>query len=180
MLLKTSTGSIVQLAQSGNTIGQLPFEFDEAIQSSDGNRRIGEFLKELELTEGRATGIPMIWDAMKQNDSPAPVFETDAGRTYFLVRLPIHPQMREAHDQAHDLNDIERRIRFALQCAPKSFTEIAEQFGYSGHSGAMKSAIKHLDALGFIALTIPEKPKSKRQKRVLTQKGKRVVMLLNP
>ncbi|HET54544.1 MAG TPA: AAA family ATPase, partial [Ignavibacteria bacterium] len=31
------------------------------------NRRIGEFLKDLHLTEGRATGIPTIIDAMKKN-----------------------------------------------------------------------------------------------------------------
>ena len=31
------------------------------------NRRIGEFLKELDLTEGRATGIPKIYDALQSN-----------------------------------------------------------------------------------------------------------------
>ena len=33
------------------------------------NRRIGEFLKELDLTEGRSTGIPKILRVMKANDS---------------------------------------------------------------------------------------------------------------
>ncbi len=56
------------------------------------NRRIGEFLKELDLTEGRATGIPKILRAMADNGSPAPEFETDEDRISFLVRLPVHPQ----------------------------------------------------------------------------------------
>lgn len=34
------------------------------------NRRIGEFLKELDLTEGRATGIPKILRAMRENGPP--------------------------------------------------------------------------------------------------------------
>ena len=55
------------------------------------NRRIGEFLKELELTEGRCTGIPTIRRAMSENGSPLPRFSTDEGRTYFLVELPVHP-----------------------------------------------------------------------------------------
>lgn len=55
------------------------------------NRRIGEFLKELELTEGRATGIPKIIRAMKDNGSPEPAFESDEDRISFLVRLPVHP-----------------------------------------------------------------------------------------
>ena len=54
------------------------------------NRRIGEFLKELELAEGRSTGIPKILRAMRENGSPGPVFETDDERTSFLVRLPVH------------------------------------------------------------------------------------------
>jgi hypothetical protein len=53
------------------------------------NRRIGEFLKELSLTEGRGTGIPKMLKAMQQNGSPLPVFETDEDRTFFLVRLPL-------------------------------------------------------------------------------------------
>ncbi|MEO8613788.1 MAG: ATP-binding protein, partial [Luteolibacter sp.] len=34
------------------------------------NRRIGDFLKELDITEGRSTGIPKILRAMKKNGSP--------------------------------------------------------------------------------------------------------------
>ncbi|MFT4023363.1 MAG: ATP-binding protein, partial [Flavihumibacter sp.] len=37
------------------------------------NRRIGDFLKELKLTEGRGTGFPAIYGAMEANGSPAPV-----------------------------------------------------------------------------------------------------------
>lgn len=55
------------------------------------NRRIGKFLKELDLTEGRATGIPKILNAMQRNGSPLPEFESDEERNYFLVRLPVHP-----------------------------------------------------------------------------------------
>ena len=55
------------------------------------NRRIGEFLKGLNLTEGRGTGIPKILRAMKANGSPAPRFETDDDRTYFVSYFPAHP-----------------------------------------------------------------------------------------
>lgn len=54
------------------------------------NRRIGDFLKELRLTEGRGTGFPTIYAAMAANGSPEPVFETDADSTYFLATLPAH------------------------------------------------------------------------------------------
>ena len=55
------------------------------------NRRIGDFLKELRLTEGKATGFPIIRDAMRTNGNPDPVFYTDKEKTLFLVTLPCHP-----------------------------------------------------------------------------------------
>lgn len=58
--------------------------------------RIGELLKELDLAEGRSTGIPKILRAMRENGLPAPLFESDDERTWFLTRLPVH-------DQAHGM-----------------------------------------------------------------------------
>ena len=55
------------------------------------NRRIGDFLKELQLTEGRGTGFPAIYDALEANGSPKPVFETDEESTYFLTTILAHP-----------------------------------------------------------------------------------------
>ncbi len=55
------------------------------------NRRIGEFLKELRLTEGRGTGIPTIKARLAENASPPPVFDTDGeNRRYFLIEIPVH------------------------------------------------------------------------------------------
>ena len=54
------------------------------------NRRIGDFLKELHLTEGRSTGLPKIYQAVKQNNSPMPMFETDDRNMHFLATIPIH------------------------------------------------------------------------------------------
>nr|VFK45095.1 MAG: ATP-dependent DNA helicase RecG [Candidatus Kentron sp. TC] len=68
------------------------------------NRRVGEFLKELGLAEGRGTGIPKVFRSMKQNGSPAPVFDFDEERTYFQVTLPAHPEyvaINALRDAAH-------------------------------------------------------------------------------
>ena len=56
------------------------------------NRRIGDFLKELNLTEGKATGFPIIRGDMAKNRSPVPVFYTDNERTLFMVTLPCHTE----------------------------------------------------------------------------------------
>lgn len=64
------------------------------------NRRIGEFLKELDLTEGRSTGISKIIKAMAANGSPPPEFESDEDRTHFLIRLPVHDKVAEIDAEA--------------------------------------------------------------------------------
>lgn len=55
------------------------------------NRRIGEFLKEMHLTEGRNTGFRKILNALERNGSPKPIFETDPERLSFCTTLLIHP-----------------------------------------------------------------------------------------
>ena len=57
------------------------------------NRRLGDFLKELGLTEGRATGIPTIQKHLKLNGNNPAVIETDDDRTYFLMTIPCRDDM---------------------------------------------------------------------------------------
>lgn len=59
------------------------------------NRRLGEFLKELELTEGRATGIPTLQAELRKNGSPQATIETDDYRTYFLIDIPCREDFRQ-------------------------------------------------------------------------------------
>lgn len=54
------------------------------------NRRVGDFLRELRLTEGRTTGLPKIRRAMQVNGSLPPTFEMDAEHSFFLTILPVH------------------------------------------------------------------------------------------
>lgn len=56
------------------------------------NRRIVGYLQELDLVGGRSAGIEVIMQAVRRNGSPLPSFETDDDRSYFVVRLPAHPE----------------------------------------------------------------------------------------
>ena len=95
------------------------------------NRRLGEFLKELDLTEGRATGIPTIQDELQSNGSPQATIETDDARTYFLIDIPCHREfvadtltMEQigvkdgVKDGVKELADIHKIILFEIQANP--------------------------------------------------------------
>ena len=59
------------------------------------NRRIGDFLKELDLVEGRNTGVPVIVNVMRENGSPMPIFSSPENRDWLSVTLPVNPHFCE-------------------------------------------------------------------------------------
>ena len=63
------------------------------------NRRLGDFLKELDLSEGRATGIPTIQDELRKNGSQPARIETDDARSYFLIEIPCREGFQNAIEQ---------------------------------------------------------------------------------
>ena len=92
------------------------------------NRRIGEFLKELRLAEGRGTGIPKIRRKMLENGSPQARFDFDEDRTYFRVVLPVHPRYQVLYalrEAAHlwtvgEKTDALQHVRRAFENRPDS------------------------------------------------------------
>lgn len=104
------------------------------------NRRLGEYLKELDMTEGRSTGIPTIQNVLENNGSSRASVVTDEDRTFFRITIPCHEAAGNIiADIAHKDNSlkISRRstlksalqtaLESALQTAPKSALEILEQ-----------------------------------------------------
>jgi ATP-dependent DNA helicase RecG len=79
-------------------VGQQILKNQKIVARNYRNRRIGDFLKELDLTEGRGTGFPKMFRKMENNGSPLPIIETDEESSYFMVTLPINPEYVEATD----------------------------------------------------------------------------------
>lgn len=112
------------------------------------NRRIGEFLKELRLAEGRSTGIPKIYKAMRDNGSGDPVFDFDEARSWFRVTLPAHPEyvaisaLRDAAYLRATGNTAEafRRVEDAWKRVPKSPVLTSEYLRLLGDKGNVADA----------------------------------------
>lgn len=93
------------------------------------NRRIGDFLKELRLTEGRGTGFPSIYDSMKNNGSPAPIFETNKDSTYVLSILPSRIINQEIEKTTNEyINGFKDNIFSNLSDVSKHINDIANGF----------------------------------------------------
>ena len=138
------------------------------------NRRIGEFLKELDLTEGRATGIPKILRAMRQNGSPLPEFDFDEDHSYFQVRLPVHPEVRmiDVLDTGPQGTEQVQRLITAIGGREASTREIMEMMGLQHRPTFLYDFLQPAINMGFVAMTYPDRPRSSKQHYRITEKGR--------
>ena len=142
------------------------------------NRRIGDFLKELEIVEGRNTGVPLIIQSMKNNGSSLPVFETDEERSYFSTVLPIHPIFLKKKEEdvtatIHTEKNKRRRTRDELKSliltvlqekGSLSVNQLSSELGYARRTPMIKQVIRQMIEDGELAYLYPDKPNSRRQK----------------
>jgi ATP-dependent DNA helicase RecG len=152
------------------------------------NRRIGEFFKELEMTEGRSTGIPKILKEMSANGSPPPLFETDDDRLSFVIRLRRHPLSlvpsagtQQAAVQVTTqvptqvTTQVTTQVGALLSRLQAEMTRQAMQdaLGLANREHFRKAYLAPALELGVIEMTVPNKPNSRSQRYRLTALGKR-------
>ena len=104
------------------------------------NRKIGDFLKELKLTEGRNTGYPTVFKSLKENHSPLPVFEMDKDRGYLTVILRINPLFEQKNNSV----DYENKILRILSKKELSMTDLSKEMGYKGITKKLSSTIDYM------------------------------------
>lgn len=155
------------------------------------NRRIGEFFKELDLTEGRSTGIPKILRAVKRNGSPDPAFETDEDRTFFLVRFPVHPKSVRQTESPVNQNDHDGysmtgeaageatgeatgeavALLKVLANAPLSRSDAQKILNLKSQAYFRERYLEPALDGGLVEMTLPDSPRSPNQRYRLTGKG---------
>ena len=118
------------------------------------NRRIGNYLKELGLTEGRNTGIPKAIEALKENNNPLPLFITDPERRSLTVRIGINPEFihstnQNRHEDQDDMSLRERIIAF-LATGAMSKRDLSDKLGYKGISPSINKVVDELKEKGII------------------------------
>lgn len=108
------------------------------------NRRIGDFLKELNLIEGRNTGFPNARKALADNGSGDLTFEMNADRDYLSVTIPVHPYFLPSSRKADKHTQYLEEILRQLEATPKTLTELAKAMGYKGISKKLRDAVTEL------------------------------------
>ena len=100
-----------------------------------------------------------------------------------LSRSLVHSQIgtksdssrshEKAHDEAHDtVNPSELMILEACLTSSRSATDLLRTLGYTSRTGNFKRGLTHLIRMELLELIMPNRPRSKNQKYLLTDKGK--------
>ena len=152
----------------------------------DRNRRIGDFLKELELAEARNTGYPAILRAVERNGSPKPIIETNASRDYFTFVLPIHKYFRQSDAETmRELNttdpvtvpvtDPVRKLLSVLRDGPCSPSDLRIAVGIKHRQTFRANYLNPAIRAGFICAKDGLSPHDPNIRYLLTDVGRRVL-----
>ena len=188
--------TILSFPGADRSIRMEDLQTGRAISRRYRNRRIGEFLKELDLAEGRSTGIPKILRAMRENGSPSPIFESDDDRTWFLVRVPVHeaaqgvptrqgteqdgehdakqvPEHETEQDTEHDAPQVTDHVGrlVAVLTSPLGRAELQAALQLTHRPHFIASYLRPAVAAGLIEMTLPDKPTSRYQRYRRTAAG---------
>ena len=148
---------------------------------------IARFFREIERADELGSGM---WNMMKYGkayggENPE-MIEGDVFRT--IVKYPdsalyeeglafttqVEAQV-EAHEAQVDITTIEKTILGSCKDRPKTGQEILAASGYSTRTGNFKRSLEKMLSLGLIEMTIPDKPRSSKQKYRLTDAGKHLL-----
>lgn len=154
----------VEIHSPGNLYGRMSVEQLGHARPDLRNPALAVMAEALTKAENRYSGIPTIRRTMKEHGLPEPRFENR--RHEFVVTLYNQPTASHAatppQQSPSSANPTQQLLDFCQ--TPRSRQEILDFLGLKTTFYAMQHHIKPLLDANLLAMTIPNKPKSRHQK----------------
>ncbi len=149
----------MEIISSGGLYGRITIDSLGKVRPDTRNAALANMLEILHITENRYSGIPTICREFKQAGLPAPIFEVRRGEFTVIFKNDIYKSSlsEKGYGSAKDI--------IAFCSIPRSRDELQKFTGYSRYY-TMSKIVQPLVDSGKIVLTIPDKPKSAKQKYV--------------
>ena len=157
----------IEIHNPGGIYGRIRIDQLGKMQPDTRNPVLVTAMEVLGLTENRYSGIPTIRRSMQEHGLKEPLFTDERGT--FTVTL-YNDRTNKAASGLEKLTDTEEDLLLFLKI-PRSRQEICEHLGIGTVTYAMQTYITPLIEKGLIRLTIPEKPKSPKQRFVRSDKS---------
>ena len=149
----------MEIINSGGLYGKITIDSLGKVRPETRNAALANMLELLKITENRYSGIPTIRTAFREAGLPAPIFSVLHGEFKVVFKNNIF-KMESAVDRT---NMAEAILVFCEQ--PRSRAELIEFTGMSRFY-TMSSLVQPLIEQGKLRMTMPEKPKSSKQRFV--------------
>ncbi len=149
----------VEIHSPGSLYGRMSVEQLGIARPDLRNPALAVMAETLTAAEHRYSGIPTMRSAMKEWGLPEPKFENR--RNEFVVTLYNQPAVEEKV-QGKLAESAEDLLAYCRE--PKTRQEIAAFVGVKTVFYAMEHYVRPLLRAGKLAMTMPEKPKSRKQK----------------
>lgn len=163
----------LEIISSGGLYGKLTIDSLGKVRPDTRNSALANILELMRITENRYSGIPTIYHELKIAQLPPPVFAVRRGefvvtftsRVAQMYDVPQTVQTGVHEEQAvyavETLTTEEKLLQFCS--VPRSRQELIDFLGFSRYYTMSKLVQPLLDAQK-LALTLPEKPKSSKQR----------------
>jgi ATP-dependent DNA helicase RecG len=149
------------------------------------NTLIADLLHRVGFIEKAGTGIKRIRDEVREQGCPEPEFEANGFVTAIFrpnpqvraeaesgVQSGDHPLGQREHQDGTKLAPSRHQVAILLKCkADQSLTALMAITGRSDRTKFRGRVIKPLVAMGLLEMTIPDKPRSSKQRYRLTRAG---------
>ena len=163
----------LEVSNPGGLYGRLTVDQLGHVQPDTRNPVMVTAMEVLEQTENRYSGIPRIRHAMAELSLPEPVFSDRRGT--FTVTLYnrweiAQQELKERVEEKQQDAAYDPKGLLAFCQEPRTRKEIITYLNISSEQYALRKYLDPLVQCGAIQLTVPEKPKSRKQKYVAAER----------
>lgn len=148
------------------------------------NHVIARVFRELDLIEQWGSGVRRMFREAEELGLPEPEIIEVGMRVRFIIYLaeplPIEPRTHttaegESRLKSRLKSELAAKVMILLIRGEASKAELARGLGHTTVSGELHKQVRNLLELGFIEMTIPDKPRSSKQKYRLTGEVQAVI-----
>lgn len=154
----------VEIKNPGGLYGRLTIDQLGRAQPDTRNPFLVTAMEAIGQTENRYSGIPRIRHAMKEAGLPQPVFTDRQGEFVVCFYNQAEIDNLETPEQKTSLAHGTENDLLAFCTTSRTRQEIVDFLGIKSTQYAMKRYVEPLVQTGKIILTIPDKPRSKKQR----------------